>query len=175
MPAAEPKTVRTKGVRGIMLGRRPARKRHAGSDSNVVRTSDAGFTLLELLVVLVILALLAGLVGPQLFGRVDSAKVKTAETQVRMLRGALQTFRLDIGRYPTNEEGLAALVRPAAKTHGTRPIDTIILPTTCTDSRSIRWARTRRKAERERTRTLAILEPRSGRPEGSRLLGVAIC
>lgn len=114
MPAAEPKTVRTKGVRGIMLGRRPARKRHAGSDSNVVRTSDAGFTLLELLVVLVILALLAGLVGPQLFGRVDSAKVKTAETQVRMLRGALQTFRLDIGRYPTNEEGLAALVRPAA-------------------------------------------------------------
>jgi len=64
------------------------------------------------MVVLVILGLLAGLVGPRLFGRVDSSKVQTAETQIRMLRGALQAYRLDVGRYPSTAEGLAALMRP---------------------------------------------------------------
>ena len=48
------------------------------------RTRETGFTLIEILVVLVILGLLAGLVGPRLFGKVDSSKVRTAETQVRM-------------------------------------------------------------------------------------------
>lgn len=76
----------------------------------------AGFTLIELMVVLVILGLLAGLVGPRLFGRVDRSKVQTAETQIKMLRGALQAFRLDLGRYPTTAEGLAALVRPSPET-----------------------------------------------------------
>ena len=65
------------------------------------------------MVVLVILGLLAGLVGPRLFGRVDQSKVQTAQTQIKMLRGALQAFRLDLGRYPTTAEGLAALVRPS--------------------------------------------------------------
>lgn len=71
-----------------------------------------GFTLIELMVVLVILGMLAGLVGPRLFGKVDSSKVKTAETQVKMLRGALQTYRLDIGNYPSSSEGLNALMQP---------------------------------------------------------------
>lgn len=71
-----------------------------------------GFTLIELMVVLVILGMLAALVGPRLFGRVDSAKVKTAETQIKMIRGALQTYRLDIGNYPNTAEGLNALMRP---------------------------------------------------------------
>ena len=61
----------------------------------------SGFTLLEMLVVLVIIGLLAGLVGPQLMGRVDTSKVTAADTQVRMLKAALDTMRLDIGRYPT--------------------------------------------------------------------------
>ncbi len=65
------------------------------------------------MVVLVILGLLAGLVGPRLFGRIDRSKVQTAETQIKMLRGALQTFRLDLGRYPTTAEGLSVLVRPS--------------------------------------------------------------
>lgn len=69
-----------------------------------------GFTLIELMVVLVILGMLAGLVGPRLFGRVDSSKVKTAETQVKMIRGALQTYRLDVGNYPSTAEGLGALM-----------------------------------------------------------------
>ena len=64
------------------------------------------------MVVLVILGLLAGLVGPQLFGKVDQSKVQTAQTQIKMLRGALQAYRLDIGRYPSTTEGLAALMRP---------------------------------------------------------------
>ncbi len=68
-----------------------------------------GFTLIELLVVLVILGMLAGLVGPRLFSNVDKSKVKTADTQVKMLRGSLQTYRLDVGSYPKTEQGLAAL------------------------------------------------------------------
>ncbi|MDA0978552.1 MAG: type II secretion system major pseudopilin GspG [Proteobacteria bacterium] len=73
-----------------------------------------GFSLIELLVVLVILGLLGGLVGPRLFNKVDASKVDTAETQVRMLKAAIQTYRLDVGRYPTTEEGLRALVEKPA-------------------------------------------------------------
>lgn len=71
------------------------------------RQAQRGFTMLELLVVLVILGLLAGLVGPQFFGRVDSSKVQTAETQVKMLKMALQTYRLDVGQYPNELNDLA--------------------------------------------------------------------
>lgn len=70
-----------------------------------------GFTLLEMIVVLVIIGLIMGLVGPRLFGQADKAKVQTAGTQVKMLGGALQTMRLDIGRLPTADEGLMLLVR----------------------------------------------------------------
>jgi len=72
-----------------------------------------GFTLLEMIVVLVIIGLIMGLVGPRLFAQADKARVQTAETQVRMLRGALETMRLDIGRYPTQEEGLRLLIAPS--------------------------------------------------------------
>lgn len=74
------------------------------------RLLQAGITLLEMLVVLVIIGLLVGLVGPNLLGRVDKAKVDTTNTQLKILKSALDTMRLDIGRYPTNEEGLAMLV-----------------------------------------------------------------
>ncbi len=73
------------------------------------RTSNSGFTLIEILVVLVIIGLLASLIGPRLFTKVDSAKVQTAQTQVKMLKGSLETLRLDIGRFPTENEGLALL------------------------------------------------------------------
>ena len=72
------------------------------------------FTLIELLVVVAIIGLLAGLVGPNLFRQADRAKTQTAETQVNMLRGAIHTFRLDVGRLPTEEEGLRKLVLPRA-------------------------------------------------------------
>ncbi len=69
----------------------------------------AGFTLVEMLVVMVIIGLLAGLIGPRLFTRVDDSKVRAAEVQVKIIRGALETMRLDIGRFPTAEEGLGLL------------------------------------------------------------------
>ncbi len=73
------------------------------------RGSHRGFTLIEMLVVMVLIGLLAGLVGPKLFGRVDSSKVQTAQAQIKMFKGSLETFRLDVGRFPTQAEGLAAL------------------------------------------------------------------
>ena len=65
-----------------------------------------GFTLLEMLVVMVIIGLLAGLVGPRIFGKVDSSKVQTAQVQIKMIESALQIMRLDIGTLP---EGAVAL------------------------------------------------------------------
>lgn len=74
-----------------------------------LKASRHGFTLIEMLVVLVIIGMLAALVGPKLFGRVDSSKVKTAEVQIKMFKGSLETFRLDVGRFPTQAEGLLVL------------------------------------------------------------------
>jgi general secretion pathway protein G len=70
-----------------------------------------GFTLLEMLVVLVIIGLLVGLVGPRLFGRVETSKVQAAEAQVKLLRGAVETYRLDVGSLPAGNEGLDALAK----------------------------------------------------------------
>ncbi|GAB3114811.1 type II secretion system major pseudopilin GspG [Pseudomaricurvus hydrocarbonicus] len=73
-----------------------------------------GFTLIELLVVLVILGLLASLVGPQVIKQLGSSKTKTAHLQIEELSAALDLFRLEVGRYPTSEEGLEALIyKPA--------------------------------------------------------------
>jgi general secretion pathway protein G len=72
--------------------------------------SAHGFTLIEILIVVVIIGLLASLVGPQLFKKVGSSRQKTAQAQMSMIETALKMFRLDIGRYPTTEEGLKSLV-----------------------------------------------------------------
>lgn len=75
-----------------------------------------GFTLLELLVVLVILGLLAGIVAPRFFGQVGKSEIKVATAQIRSLEDALDQYRLDVGRYPTGEQGLAALnAQPAGE------------------------------------------------------------
>ncbi|SEF66433.1 type II secretion system major pseudopilin GspG [Thauera chlorobenzoica] len=76
---------------------------------------NTGFTLVELLVVLVILGLLAGLVGPRVLGQLGGAKTKTAAVQIKDLEQAAELFKLDVGRFPNNAEGLDALVeRPGA-------------------------------------------------------------
>lgn len=68
-----------------------------------------GFTLIELLIVIIIIGLLAALVGPRLFGKVGTAKQKAAKAQIELFGTALDALRLDVGRYPTTEEGLKAL------------------------------------------------------------------
>jgi general secretion pathway protein G len=68
-----------------------------------------GFTLLELLVVIVIIGLLAGYVGPRYFAQVGKSEIKVAKAQIDAFEKALDTYRLDLGRYPTTEQGLAAL------------------------------------------------------------------
>lgn len=78
--------------------------------------NQAGFTLVELLVVLMILGMLAGLVGPQIMQQLGTAKSKTAKLQIEDLGAALDIFYLDNGRYPTTQEGLAALIQQSANT-----------------------------------------------------------
>lgn len=74
----------------------------------------AGFTLLELLVVMVIIGLLAAYVGPRYFSQIGKTERGTAKAQIEGLARALDAYRLDMGRYPTAEQGLNALtVRPA--------------------------------------------------------------
>ncbi len=73
-----------------------------------------GFTLLELLVVLAILGLLAAIVGPQVLRYLGSSKSQTASIQIKNIASSVQLFRLDAGRFPTNQEGLKALVESPA-------------------------------------------------------------
>jgi len=75
---------------------------------------SAGFTLIELLVVLVILGLLASLVGPRVMKHVGESKSKTAALQIEQLSNALEIYRLEVGSYPSNEQGLLALVEKPA-------------------------------------------------------------
>jgi general secretion pathway protein G len=79
------------------------------------KSNEDGFTLLELLVVLAILGLLAAIVGPQVIRYLGSSKTQSAQVQAKNIAASLQLFRLDAGRYPTNAEGLSALIKaPAA-------------------------------------------------------------
>ncbi|WP_018605186.1 type II secretion system major pseudopilin GspG [Uliginosibacterium gangwonense] len=76
---------------------------------------SAGFTLLELLVVMAIIGLLAAYVGPKYFAQLGKSEQKVAKAQIESFAKALDTFRLDAGRYPTTAEGLKALM--------TKPVD----------------------------------------------------
>lgn len=85
-------------------------------ESHWLMQAQRGFTLLELLVVMVIIGLLAGYVGPKYFSQIGKSEVKAARAQIDALGKALEQYRLDTGKYPSGEEGLAALVtRPASE------------------------------------------------------------
>ena len=78
--------------------------------------SEAGFSLLEVMVVLLIIGLVATLVGPRLFEQFDRSKVTAAEVQLKSLAAALDQARLDLNRFPTDDEGLDILIkRPAGE------------------------------------------------------------
>ncbi|WLI90261.1 type II secretion system major pseudopilin GspG [Massilia sp. R2A-15] len=82
------------------------------------RSFAAGFTLLELLVVIVIIGLLAAYVGPKYFSQLGKSEVTIARAQINAFEKSLDTYRLDVGRYPSTEEGLAALLAAPASGAG---------------------------------------------------------
>ena len=81
-----------------------------------------GFTLLELLVVMVIIGMLAGFVAPKFFAQIGKSEVKTAHAQLDALEKSLDQYRIDVGQYPTSEQGLSALnERPAGESKWAGP------------------------------------------------------
>jgi general secretion pathway protein G len=78
---------------------------------NQAMKNQAGFTLVELIVVVIIIGLLAGLVVPQFIKQEEKATAKAAKAQIELFGTALDTFRLDVGRYPNSQEGLASLMQ----------------------------------------------------------------
>jgi general secretion pathway protein G len=83
------------------------------------RSARAGFTLIELMVVLLILAMLATIAAPRVTNYLRKAKAEAAKIQVDALSSAIDAYHLDMGRFPTQDEGLKALVDAPAKTTGT--------------------------------------------------------
>lgn len=85
---------------------------------SIKNRKQSGLTLVELLVVLVILGLLAGLVGPRVLHQLGGAKSKTALVQIKDLEQGAELFKLDVGRFPSDQEGLQALVQAPATAKG---------------------------------------------------------
>ena len=79
--------------------------------NGIRRSTQGGFTLIEIMVVMAIIAMLAAMVGPRLIRQQEKAAVKAAAAQIERLGTALDTYRLDMGRYPTGQEGLGALMQ----------------------------------------------------------------
>ena len=75
---------------------------------------NSGFTLLEVMVVMVIIGLMAALIVPNVMGRLDEAKLESARTNIKTIDQALRMYRLDNGRYPTQDQGLKALIEKPA-------------------------------------------------------------
>ena len=89
-------------TRALQAGLRPTTRRRSAA--------QAGFTLVELLVVLVILVLLASVVAPRVIGYLGSSRTKAAKVQIHSLSTALELYKVDTGRYPSTSEGLKALI-----------------------------------------------------------------
>ncbi|UCH81894.1 MAG: type II secretion system major pseudopilin GspG [Nitrospiraceae bacterium] len=84
------------------------------SKRNVSAACQRGFTLIELMVVMIILGLLAALVVPKMFGKLETAKTNAAYAQIELFGTALDSYRLDVGKYPSSSEGLESLISPVS-------------------------------------------------------------
>ena len=80
------------------------------NERKILSACQRGFTLIELMVVMIILGLLAALVVPKMFGKLETAKTNAAYAQIELFGTALDSYRLDVGKYPSTSEGLEALV-----------------------------------------------------------------
>jgi general secretion pathway protein G len=98
------KMIASRGILGYAGSRRAS---EAGPVAD--RNGERGFTLVEMLVVITIIGLIMGLIGPRVLNYLSESKVKTAKIQMQSFAGALDLFYLDVGRYPSSSEGLAAL------------------------------------------------------------------
>lgn len=92
------------------------RNRDAGQGAALER--DAGYTLTEMLVVMAVIGLIAAVLTPGLIGQLGRARAKTAQMQLQTIAAGVEMYRTDVGRYPTQAEGLAALLTPPGAIDG---------------------------------------------------------
>jgi general secretion pathway protein G len=97
----------------LMIGKQGEVDMKRKQRARVLRNQH-GLTMIEIMVVMIIIGLLAALVAPRMFGKLGKAKTNAAFAQIEMLGTALDSFRLDVGRYPTTSEGLEALLSPVS-------------------------------------------------------------
>jgi general secretion pathway protein G len=96
----------------------PGRRRAALLGRRGRRAREAGFTLVEVLVVMVIIVMLASLVAPRVIGYIGGSKTKSAKIQIESLSTAVGLFKLDTGRYPSQQEGLGVLIERPTNVRG---------------------------------------------------------
>jgi general secretion pathway protein G len=89
---------------------RPVRPPAPGAGRTVFARRPQGFTLIEIMVVVVIIGILAAMIAPRVIGRTDDARIVAAKQDIAQLMNALKLYHLDNGRYPTNDQGLQALI-----------------------------------------------------------------